>query len=107
MNGHKLHVPIYRNQFQALQVPPHLWGMVAHNFFNIDMPAPNVILYGRPDLNQNSLASIAIEAFFTSYNEKLNKMYFTINANQDGRLHIFALPDTNMEWNALSTICIW
>lgn len=81
--------------------------MVAHSFTDIVIPVPNVILYGRPGLNQDSLASVAIDAFFTSYNEKLEKEYFEIDVNQDGRLHIFALPDTNVEWNALSTICIW
>lgn len=107
INIHKLHIPIYRNQFRALQVPPHLWGMVSHNFVEISIPAENVALYGRPDLNQDSLASNAIDTFLTSYNEKLNKEYFKIDVNQDGRMHIFALPDTNVEWNALSTICIW
>lgn len=81
--------------------------MVAHNFIDIAIPESNVVLYVRPGLNQDSQASVAIETFFNSYNEMLNQDYFQINVNQDGKMHIFALPDTNVEWNALSTICIW
>lgn len=98
---------INRNEFRALDVSPHLWGMVAHNFIPAVNPATNVVLYGRSGLNQHNLAGVAINDFLTAYNEKLNKDYFTINPNQDGRMHIFALPDTNEEWNALSTVCIW
>lgn len=81
--------------------------MVAHNFGTLGLPAPNVILYGRPLLNQGNLANVAINAFFNNYYEIMDKDFFEIDINQDGRLHIFALPDTNVQWNALSTICIW
>lgn len=81
--------------------------MVNHNFIGIGVPATNVVLYGRSGLNQHNLASIAINDFLNAYNTKLGKDYFEIDVNQDGRMHIFALPDTNVEWYALSTICIW
>lgn len=81
--------------------------MVAHSFPTIALPAANVILYGRPILNQDNLANLAINAFLTTFNSIMDKDYFEINVNQDGRMHIFALPDTNVEWNALSTVCIW
>lgn len=81
--------------------------MVAHNFVSVGIPTTNVVLYGRSNLNQHNLASVAINAFMAAFNEKLDKEYFNIDENQDGRMHIFALPDTNVEWNALSTVCIW
>lgn len=96
-----------RDEFRTINVSPHLWGMVAHDFIPVAMPATDVVLYGRSGLNQYNLAGIAINDFLAAYNEKLDKDYFDFDANQDDTLHIFALPDTNVEWNALSTICIW
>lgn len=104
---YKLLIRTYRNQFRAINVVPNGWGMVAHNFNSVVSPITNVVLYGRSGLNQHDLASVTINAFFNAFNEKLDKEYIEIDENQDGSMHIFALPDTNMEWIALSTICIW
>nr|ASU92549.1 glutamine aminopeptidase-like protein 11 [Achaea janata] len=96
------------NQFRALQGPPHLWGMVGHNFANINIPIANVLLHSRPGLfNQDSQAAAAINFYFTNLNEWTNKPYFEILLNQNTNLNIFALPDISTDWHALSTIGIW
>ncbi|KAG6458907.1 hypothetical protein O3G_MSEX011116 [Manduca sexta] len=96
------------SQFRPLQGPPHVWGMIAHDFNNLNIPATNVALIGRPGVpNQDSQGSIAINAYFNYLNTWTEKQYFEIIVNQNSRLHIIALPDVDREWNALSTIGIW
>ncbi|XP_013142060.1 PREDICTED: membrane alanyl aminopeptidase-like isoform X2 [Papilio polytes] len=97
-----------QTQFRPLQGPPHLWGMVAHNLNNAYFPTPNVVLNGRAQvLNQEAQASIAINHYFHALNEWTNKPYLEILLNQNGRMNVIALPDTDRDWYALSTVCIW
>ncbi|XP_014370589.2 membrane alanyl aminopeptidase [Papilio machaon] len=97
-----------QTQFRPLQGPPHLWGMVAHNLNNAYFPTPNVVLNGRPQvINQEAQASIAINHYYHALNEWTNKPYLEIILNQNERMHIIALPDTDRDWYALSTVCIW
>lgn len=82
--------------------------MVGHSFPNaIPIAAQNVFVYGRSGLNQDNQASLSINYYFNELNEWTNKPYFEIVLNQDGRMNIFALPDTARDWYALSTVCIW
>ncbi|CAK1599087.1 unnamed protein product [Parnassius mnemosyne] len=97
-----------QTQFKALQGPPHLWGMVAHNLNNIYYPTQNVLLNARPGVfNQEAQASIAINHYFHALNDWTNKPYLEIILNQDGRMNVVALPDSDRDWYALSTVCIW
>ncbi|CAG5041313.1 unnamed protein product [Parnassius apollo] len=97
-----------QTQFRALQGPPHLWGMVAHNLNNIYYPTQNVLLHGRREIsNQEAQASIAINHYYHALNEWTNKPYLEIILNQDGRMNVIALPDSDRDWYALSTVCIW
>ncbi|XP_045494179.1 aminopeptidase N-like [Colias croceus] len=94
--------------FTPMSGVPHLWGMVAHNMNALSFPIANVALYARPGRsNQDSQASVAISNFFSSFNTWTGKDHDEIVANQDGRLHIMAMPDVDRDWYALSTICIW
>lgn len=82
--------------------------MVAHNLNNAYFPTPNVVLNGRQQvLNQEAQASIAINHYFHALNEWTNKPYLEIILNQNGRMNVIALPDTDRDWYALSTVCIW
>ncbi|XP_072939971.1 membrane alanyl aminopeptidase-like [Epargyreus clarus] len=95
-------------QFRPLQGPMHLWGMVAHNLNNINIPIANVLLYARPGVaNQDAQAAVAINFYFTQLNEWTRKPYTEIVRDQDGRMHIFAFPDIYRDWYALSTVCLW
>lgn len=86
----------------------HLWGMVAHNLNNINIPISNVLLYARPGVaNQDAQAAVAINFYFTQLNEWTGKPYAEMLRDQDGRMHIFAFPDIHRDWYALSTVSIW
>ncbi|XP_026755769.2 aminopeptidase N-like isoform X2 [Galleria mellonella] len=97
------------NEFTALPGPPYLWGMLAHNLENIVVPTPNVLLYGRPTLQgiQDSQASLAINSYFNFLNAWTDKDYFSIVTDQDGKMHIYVLPDLSREWHSLSVIGLW
>ncbi|KAI5638670.1 membrane alanyl aminopeptidase [Phthorimaea operculella] len=95
------------SQFRSLAIRLHLWGMLAHNFQTVMIPQNNVVLRGRTGLNQEAQAIAAIQSFFNDLNEWTNKDYFSIIVDQNGQMNIFALPDTNVDWSALSTVCIW
>ncbi|KOB74749.1 Aminopeptidase N-11 [Operophtera brumata] len=93
------------NQFRALEGPPHLWSMAAHNFNNVNVPTSNVLLYVRPGVsNQESQASVAFNFYFNTLNEWTNKPYFEIQMNQNTQLSILALPDVSVDWYGLSMI---
>ncbi|XP_063619790.1 aminopeptidase N-like [Cydia splendana] len=95
-------------QFKALLGPAVLWGMVAHNFNNINNPAAGVQLYARPGvLNQENQASVAINSYFYNLELWTEKPYNEIVLDQDGRMLVIALPDVHKDWYALSTVCIW
>ncbi|KAJ8733124.1 hypothetical protein PYW08_001422 [Mythimna loreyi] len=97
-----------QTQFRPLIQSPHLWGMVAHNFVNINIPIANVLLYGRAGIsNQDAIASLAINSFYTNLNEWTDKLYTEIIVHQDGRMHIMALPDVSTDWHSLSMVGIW
>uniref|UniRef100_A0A2A4J290 Aminopeptidase n=1 Tax=Heliothis virescens TaxID=7102 RepID=A0A2A4J290_HELVI len=97
-----------QNEFRTLSGPLHVWGMVAHDFVNINIPTTNVMLIGRPGLSaQDSQASIAINSYFNNLNEWTGKNYHEIIVDQDGRMNIIALPDVSTEWNSLSIVGIW
>ncbi|KAH9643211.1 hypothetical protein HF086_012873 [Spodoptera exigua] len=97
-----------QTHFRALEGPPHLWGMMAHNFVTVNLPTANVLLYSRPGIsNQDSQASVAINSYFNNLNEWTQKPYFEIINNQDGRMNIMVLPDVSTDWNSLSTVGIW
>ncbi|KAJ8727740.1 hypothetical protein PYW07_001859 [Mythimna separata] len=97
-----------QNQFRPLTQSPHLWGMIAHNFVNINIPIANVLLYGRPGVtNQDAIASLAINSFYANLNEWTNKVYTEIILHQDGRMNIMALPDVSTDWHSLSMVGIW
>ncbi|KAI8424610.1 hypothetical protein MSG28_003044 [Choristoneura fumiferana] len=96
------------NQFRPLQNPASLWGMVAHNFNNINNPTANVQLHARPGVsNQENQASVAINYYFNNLEEWTSKTYTEIVLDQDGRMLVIALPDIHKDWYALSTVCIW
>ncbi|NP_001266329.1 membrane alanyl aminopeptidase-like [Bombyx mori] len=96
------------NRFRALASSPHRWGMIAHDFINLNIPTTDVLLVGRPGLsNQDSQASLAINAFFSFLNEWTEKPYFEIILNQESRMHVIALPDVDRDWHALSIVGIW
>ncbi|XP_048007237.1 aminopeptidase N-like isoform X1 [Leguminivora glycinivorella] len=95
-------------QFKALLGPAVLWGMVAHNFNNINNPAAGVQLYARPGvINQENQASVAINSYFNNMELWTQKPYNEIVLDQDGRMLVIALPDVHKDWYALSTVCIW
>ncbi|XP_063360349.1 aminopeptidase N-like [Cydia amplana] len=95
-------------QFKALLGPAGLWGMVAHNFNNINNPAAGVQLYARPGvINQENQASVAINSYFNNLEQWTQKPYNEIVLDQDGRMLVIALPDVHKDWYALSTVCIW
>ncbi|XP_075971877.1 membrane alanyl aminopeptidase-like isoform X2 [Anticarsia gemmatalis] len=97
-----------QTQFRALESPPHVWGMIAHNFININIPTAQVLLFGRAGItNQDAQASVAINYYYNQLNEWTNRPYLEIIQNQDGRMNIVALPDISMDWHALSTVAIW
>ncbi|XP_013184638.1 membrane alanyl aminopeptidase isoform X2 [Amyelois transitella] len=96
-----------QNQFRALQGPPQVWGMVAHNFESVLIPTPGVQVYGRVGLTNQDAQAVAINFFFNTLNAWTNKEYSDIDDNQDGRMVILALPDVDIEWSALSTVAIW
>ncbi|XP_049694530.2 membrane alanyl aminopeptidase isoform X1 [Helicoverpa armigera] len=97
-----------QNEFRTLTGPLHVWGMIAHDFVNINIPTTNVMLIGRPGLsNQDSQASIAINTYFNNLNEWTGKSYQEIIVDQDGRMNIIALPDVSTDWNSLSIVGIW
>nr|WAK99419.1 aminopeptidase N 9 [Spodoptera frugiperda] len=97
-----------QTHFRPLVGPPHLWGMIAHNFGTVNLPTSNVVLYARPGIsNQESQASVAINFFFNNLNEWTQKPYFEVIENQDGRMNIMVLPDVSTDWNSLSTVGIW
>ena len=82
--------------------------MVAHNLPNINIPVTNVLLYGRQGVtNQDSIASVAINSFYTNLNEWTNKEYTDIVNDQDGRMSIVVVPDVATDWHALSSVTIW
>ncbi|XP_030032718.2 membrane alanyl aminopeptidase [Manduca sexta] len=96
------------NQFRTLLGPVHTWGMIAHNFINLNIPTTNVLLVGRPGVsNQDAQSSLAINAYFAYFNAWTDMEFFDIVMNQETRLHFLALPDVDREWNTLSTIGIW
>ncbi|CAB3260804.1 unnamed protein product [Arctia plantaginis] len=96
------------NEFRAIEGPAHGWGMIAHNFLNINLPTANVLLHARPGLQtQDAQASVAINSYFNNLQEWTDKDYFTIHLDQDGRLNIVALPDVSTNWHSLSVIGIW
>ncbi|KAJ8733125.1 hypothetical protein PYW08_001423 [Mythimna loreyi] len=100
--------PNSANQFRSMLLPPHLWGMIAHNFININIPAANVRLFGRGgSWNQDIQASIAINSFYFNLNEWTQMPYTEININQVGSMNIIAIPDVSTDWNALSIVGIW
>ncbi|XP_050343836.1 aminopeptidase N-like [Nymphalis io] len=100
--------PDSETTFRPLEGPAHLWGMVAHDFRNVGSPVANVHLYVRQGVtNQEDLASAAIHNYYVALNEWTKKPHNEIIANQDGRLHIIAIPDVSKDWYALSTVCIW
>ncbi|XP_047528953.1 membrane alanyl aminopeptidase-like [Vanessa atalanta] len=100
--------PESQTTFRALEGPPYLWGMVAHDFRTVVSPATNVHLYVRQGVsNQENLAATAIHSYYLALNEWTQKPYTEIIANQDGRMHVLALPDVSQDWYALSTVCIW
>lgn len=95
-------------QFKALLGPAVLWGMVAHNFNNINNPTAGVQLYARPGvINQENQASVAINSYFNNLELWTQKPYNEIVLDQDGRMLVIALPDVHKDWYALSTVCIW
>ncbi|KAJ2952369.1 hypothetical protein O0L34_g4653 [Tuta absoluta] len=94
-------------QFRTLAIRLHLWGMLAHNFQTVMVPQTNVILRGRTGLNQEAQAIAAFQVFFNELNAWTNKDYFNILVDQNAQMNIFALADTNVDWNALSTVCLW
>ncbi|XP_026755599.2 aminopeptidase N-like [Galleria mellonella] len=96
------------HQFHPLVTPPHLWGVVAHNFLNIAWPISKVFVFGRPGLrNQHELASITISQYYNNLNMWTGKNYFNIQDNQADKLIIIAFPDISKEWYSLSVIGIW
>ncbi|CAH1647280.1 unnamed protein product [Spodoptera littoralis] len=97
-----------QTHFRALVGPPHLWGMIAHNFVTVNLPTANVLLFSRPGISsQDSHASVAINSFFNHLNEWTQKPYLEVIENQDGRMNIMVLPDVSTDWNSLSTVGIW
>ncbi|KAJ0178636.1 hypothetical protein K1T71_005411 [Dendrolimus kikuchii] len=95
-------------QFRALQGPPHLWGVVAHNMIPLSIPTSNVVLQARAGLaGQTSQADIAINSYFNNMNDWTQKDYFEIVLNQNNNFNILALPDVDREWHTLSTTGIW
>ncbi|XP_046963465.1 membrane alanyl aminopeptidase-like [Vanessa cardui] len=100
--------PDSETTYRALEGPPFLWGMIAHDFRTVVSPATNVHLYVRQDVgNQGDFASTAIRSYYLALNEWTGKPHDEIIANQDGSLHVLALPDVSKDWYALSTVCIW
>ncbi|XP_041970735.1 membrane alanyl aminopeptidase-like [Aricia agestis] len=97
-----------QTQFRPLQGPPHLWGMIAHNFQVLSMPTANVFLYGRQlTSNQESQGAVAINNYYHALNEWTNKPFLEIVVDQTESLNVIALPDVDREWYSLSTVCIW
>ncbi|CAK1546282.1 unnamed protein product [Leptosia nina] len=95
-------------QFEPLSGAPYLWGMMAHNLSPANLPASNVVLYTRPTRNSGDLqTSVAINNYFNFFNNFTAKPYDSIIANQQGGMHIMALPDVDRDWYALSTIAVW
>lgn len=90
--------------------PSHLWGMIAHNFININNPIVDaVMLFGRPGVNnQEGQASVAINSFYRTLNEWTEKDYFSIvEGVQNDRMHVIAIPDVSTKWHSLSVVGIW
>ncbi|XP_022125613.2 aminopeptidase N isoform X1 [Pieris rapae] len=95
-------------QFEPLPGTPHLWGMIAHNMNAANLPTSRVIVYTRPGRNSGDQQSnVAISSYFNFFNNFTGKPYENIIANQQGELHIMALPDVDRDWYALSTMAIW
>lgn len=82
--------------------------MVAHNFNVLNIPTANVHIYTRPLVSiDTALTSIAVNNYYNALNEWTDKPYLEITNDQDGRMHIIAVPDISRDWTALSTVCIW
>ncbi|XP_063824400.1 membrane alanyl aminopeptidase-like [Ostrinia nubilalis] len=95
------------NQFRPLQGPPHLWGMIAHNYNPINTPIAGVSLIARPGVTSQDRASVAINSFMTWLNEWTQKNYFEIVVNQAATMNVIAIPDVANSWYSLSIVGIW
>lgn len=93
-------------EFAVLQGPPHLWGLVAHNFITVKIPDTNIHLHGRV-LNQDGYANMMLGKLLTFISEWVDRPFDEIQDNQDGNLHVFGMPDITRDWYALSTLAIW
>lgn len=83
--------------------------MVAHGLNTVNIPVPNLaFLYARAGTNnQETQASVAINNYYTALNEWTDVDHATMIADQNGGLHVVAVPDINRNWYGLSTLCIW
>lgn len=100
---------IFRNnaEFEPMQGPPHLWGLVAHNFNGVNLPGvANVRILGRSTA-QTNYAAMMTGSIFQFLNDWTEKPYNEIHNLQDGSMQVFAMPDMTRDWFALSTVAIW
>ncbi|XP_045765828.1 aminopeptidase N-like [Maniola jurtina] len=95
--------------FETLEGPVHRWAMVAHSLNHVNTPVTDLVnLYAREGTNrQETVASGAISHFYNALNEWTGREHQNIIRDQNGGLHVMAMPDVARDWYGLSTLCIW